>query len=519
MIGMFRIKENSRFKTLLFFLHFFASQAILSQLKNHSFSFFANPNKNEISHSSIKPFLETYQISIDTTNKSSLNKWKKKIFEESLLLVNEDQVRLTTDPLFNFSISPKNNVLGYMYSSNVRGFRITGDLTSKLSFETRFYENQFFYPDFLSQKALDRAEDENSIDAIAFGIGRAKKFKESGIDAGLANGYVSFSPIKGIIFQLGHGRHFFGNGYRSLLLSDYAPDYQYLSGQYHFFKGKLLYKHVHSKLYNLSRIPVSTTPESMLIPKSFGFNQLSFQATSALSFSIFEGTVFKAYNANYGTSNPHFSFYFPVMGAHFLAKDTSSSNSTIYGVNASYLLNKNIKLYTQFAFRSQSKVGAQFGIRNEFSVDQRKTISFLNLEFNYVPTSMYSVDSNNQFQQISHMGHELAHPLGSGFSEWVLKGQINYGRFFCRIGNTFVNIDRPVNNQHFANQVFTSNDLIEVVEKSNLINLNNSFGILINPATRMEFSIGHLSRSIDGIWDNYLFFSFRTYLKNDYFDQ
>ncbi|GIR58790.1 MAG: hypothetical protein CM15mP65_13710 [Crocinitomicaceae bacterium] len=137
-----------------------------------------------------------------------------------------------------------------------------------------------------------------TIDAIAFGIGRAKKFKEDGIDAGLANGYVSFSPAKGIVFQLGHGRHFFGDGYRSLLLSDYAPDYQYLSGQYHFFDGKLLYKHVHSKLYNLSRIPVATTPESMLIPKSFGFNQLSFQATSALSFSLFEGTVFKAYNAN-----------------------------------------------------------------------------------------------------------------------------------------------------------------------------------------------------------------------------
>ena len=37
---------------------------------------------------------------------------------------------------------------------------------------------------------------------------------------------------------------------------------------------------------------------------------------------------------------------------------------------------------------------------------------------------MYSVDSNNQFQQIRYKGHELAHPLGSGFSEWALKGQI-----------------------------------------------------------------------------------------------
>ena len=77
---------------------------------------------------------------------------EKKIFDESLLLVLEDQVRLTTDPLLNFSISPKKTTEGYLYSSNVRGFRITGDLTKKLSFETRFYESQFFYPDYLSQK-------------------------------------------------------------------------------------------------------------------------------------------------------------------------------------------------------------------------------------------------------------------------------------------------------------------------------------------------------------------------------
>ena len=519
MIGMFRTKENNGLKAFLFLFSLFTYQFILGQLKNHYFSFFSTPNSNEISHSSIKPFLETYQLLNDTNRKSNVSIWKRKFFDESLLLVLEDQVRLTTDPLLNFSISPKKTTEGYLYSSNVRGFRITGDLTKKLSFETRFYESQFFYPDYLSQKALDRAENENTIDAIAFGIGRAKKFKEDGIDAGLANGYVSFSPAKGMIFQLGHGRHFFGDGYRSLLLSDYAPDYQYLSGQYHFFDGKLLYKHVHAKLYNLSRIPVSTTPESMLVPKSFGFNQLSFQATPALSFSFFEGTVFKAYNANSGTSTPHFSYYFPVVGSHLLAIDSLSSNSSIYGLNFSYLLTKSMKIFTQFAVRSANKIGAQFGIRNEFSIDKRKTISFLNVEHNYVPTAMYAVDSNNQFQLFSHMGHELAHPLGSGFSEWAIKGQINYGRLFFRIGNTFVKIDSPGNNQPFADQVFTSNDLIEAVDKSNLINLNNSIGFLINTATRMEFSIGHLSRSLDGVWDNYLFFSFRTYLKNDYFDQ
>ena len=34
-----------------------------------------------------------------------------------------------------------------------------------------------FFIQFFVSKTLDRAEDENSIDAIAFGIGRAKKFR------------------------------------------------------------------------------------------------------------------------------------------------------------------------------------------------------------------------------------------------------------------------------------------------------------------------------------------------------
>jgi hypothetical protein len=43
--------------------------------------------------------------------------------------------------------------LDYRYYSNVRGFRISGDLVGNFSFETRFYENQFFYPIILREKS------------------------------------------------------------------------------------------------------------------------------------------------------------------------------------------------------------------------------------------------------------------------------------------------------------------------------------------------------------------------------
>ena len=89
------------------------------------------------------PYLESYQFNVDTTEIERDKKWKKKLLDESLLFINENQIRLTTDPLFNFTLGPQNAVKDFFYSSNVRGFRITGDVTSKLSFEKIKY--LYFY--------------------------------------------------------------------------------------------------------------------------------------------------------------------------------------------------------------------------------------------------------------------------------------------------------------------------------------------------------------------------------------
>ena len=266
----------------------------MSQIKNSSFSYFHSIDlKNNILHPSIIPYLETIQYQPIGTEKDSIgqefeekSKFVKKLFHESLIDVHEKDISLSVDPLFNFTVGPKNELEDYYYLFNVRGFRITGDITSKVSFETRFYESQFFYPDYLRERAKNRGTSDNTIDAIAFGVGRAKNFNNYGLDAGLANGYLSFSPMEKVNVQLGHGRHFFGSGYRSLLLSDYAPDYPYISGQYYLIDGKLLYKHVTAWLSNLHRMPSSNTVESLFTPKAANFNQLSFQPVEKLSFSF-----------------------------------------------------------------------------------------------------------------------------------------------------------------------------------------------------------------------------------------
>ena len=487
-----------------------------AQIKNTSFSKYYNFNNHvsSIKHSSIQPYLESHQINVDSNERKNRSKIGKKVFTESLLNIVENDVHLTADPLFNFTIGPKHNSGNYRYHANVRGFRITGDLGNNISFETRFYENQFLYPDFLKEKSVSRSNPSQGIDGIAFGLGRAKNFEDFGNDASLANGYFSYSPSKYLNFQIGHGRHFFGDGYRSHLMSDYAPDYPYISGQYYLFNKKLLYKHVTAWMRNLNRIPAASTPEALFIPKSTSFNQLSFSPNAKFSIAIFEGGVYQSYELQNGNINPDLSFYSPIIGTKLIDIDTV--NNIIYGFNGAYNLFINLKIYNQIAIKYPSKsYGFQLGIiwDNPFKIEN----SFLNFEWNNSPTSLYSMQEGQQFQSYSHLGHELAHPMGAGFQEFLFRGQLSYKLLFIRFNYNYA---KMINN-YSGNEIFEflDNQLFNIILDNRRLFLNTNVGVMLNKATNMELSIGHLTRIKNNLAENYIFLSWRTYLKNDYFDQ
>lgn len=503
-------------KSILLGLNLITTVFFYSQNKNISFSNYYNLSKDfsSLKHSSIQPFLESHLIISDTVEKSNRSKIGKKIFSESLLNVVENDVHLTADPLFNFTIGPKHASGNFRYNSNVRGFRITGDLGNNISFETRFYENQFLYPDYLKEKSLSRSHLSQGIDGIAFGLGRSKNFKDFGNDASLANGYLSYSPSKFLNFQIGHGRHFFGDGYRSHLISDYAPDYPYISGQYFLFDEKLLYKHVTAWMRNLTRIPAASTPEALFIPKSTSFNLLSYSPNDKISFSVFEGGVYQSFDMQNGNMNPDLTFFSPIIGTKLI--DIDSVNNIIYGFNCSYNIFKNLKIYNQVAVKEKFLAnGFQLGLRwiNPFKLEN----SFLNMEWNTSPTSLYSMQEGQENQSYSHLGHELAHPMGAGFQEYLLRGQISFKLLYLRFNYNFT----KMKDNYSANEVFEAlnNQLFDIISSKTRLFLNTNIGIMLNKSTNMELSLGHLTRIKNNFVENYIFLSWRTNLKNDYFDQ
>ena len=516
MIGILKtmLSKKTILKHALIYSSFCLINPFIAQIKNKSFSSNYIIPYNKVSHSSIQPYLESSQYFLDSTTTKDRMKLGNKIFEHSLLNVNQDDIQITADPLFNFTLGPTNNDLDYRYYNNVRGFRITGDLSGNFSFETRFYENQFFYPLYLQEKSSQRANPQMGVDGIAYGIGRAKRFKDYGHDASLANGYLSFSPISEINFQIGHGRHFFGDGYRSLLISDYAPDYPYISGQYFLFDKKILYKHVTSWMKNLERIPAASTPEALFIPKSTSFNQLSYCPNNRFTISLFEGGVYQSFNDQNGVISPDLSFFLPIMGTKAIDADTT--NNIIYGFNWSFLFFDNLKIYNQIALKSFNfSNGFQLGIKwfNPLKISN----SFLNIEWNMAPSGLYSMSQGQVNQSYSHLGHELAHPLGSGFQELLIRGQFCYKNTFLRFNYNYANFITGFS----GNEIFEplENLLFSISSENNRWFLTTNVGIMLNKATNMEISIGHITRIYNSLAENYIFLSWRTNLKNDYFDQ
>ena len=513
MIGILKnvLANKKILKIAIIHIYFLLVHSFGAQIKNSSFSSNYCLPFNKVSHSSIQPYLESSQYFSDTSTTEDRTKLENKIFENSLLDIVQDDIHITADPLFNFTLGPENNDLDYRYYSNVRGFRISGDLSDNFSFETRFYENQFFYPLYLQEKSKQRANS-NGIEGIAYGIGRAKSFKGNGHDASLANGYLSYSPISEINFQIGHGRHFFGDGYRSLLISDYAPDYPYICGQYFLFDKKILYKHVTSWMKNLERIPVSSTPEALFIPKSTSFNQLSYSPNKRFSISLFEGGVYKSFDSQKGVISPDLSFFLPIMGTKAIDLDTI--NNIIYGFNWSFKFLDNFKIYNQIAFKSGNfSNGFQLGLKWINPLNTSK--SFINIEWNSCPLSLYSMNESQINQSYSHLGHELAHPLGSGFQELLIRGQFSYKMSFFRFNYNY----SIMGENYSGNEVFQPRILFSSPLDNSRLFLNTNIGIMLNKATNMEISIGHITRIYNSLAENYIFLSWRTNLKNDYFDQ
>ncbi|MBK7966885.1 MAG: hypothetical protein IPK10_17575 [Bacteroidetes bacterium] len=448
----------------------------------------------------------------------------RKIFTEHLLQVEEEDFRLYLDPVFEF-LGGQDQENDRNFHTNTRGVWASGSIGKRFGFNATFYENQSFFPLYLDSAARKSR--------VVPGQGRVKKFETSAFDYAFSTGTINFQLNKHFTFEFGQDRHFIGDGYRSLLLSDNAFHYPYFKIITDFWK--IRYVNLFMQLRNLERI--DQNDEYPFQSKYASMHYLDVDIGKHLTVGLFESVIWHADSTaprgfDIGYMNP-FIFLRPVEFS------IGSPDNVLMGLNLKVKLNSKNLLYGQvmldeFLFDNvvsnkgwwANKQGIQAGFKS-VDVFGVKTL-FLQGELNYVRP--YTYQHRDELGSYSHHRGALAHPLGANFWEMVGIDKYTYKRwnFDARLSYAEVGYDSSGSNwgqniflsyntrvQEFGNEVGQG-----LKTKLMWANLNISF--LLNPNNRMNVFVNVASRSAvqPNKTENTILIQggFRTNLFNRYYD-
>lgn len=297
---------------------------------------------------------------------------------------------------------------------NTRGMEIRGMIDRKVSFYTFFTDNQALLPSYVMAFRTQRLVIPNE--------GFNKNFKTNGVDFLSARGAFNFNITKHIALQFGHDRNFIGNGYRSLVLSDFASPYTFLK--------------LNTKVWKLNYMNLFTemnaqyTIGDRLYPKKYmAFHHLSLNLLKNLNIGVFESIAFAGRGKD-TTKHGQFDLTYlnPIIFYRSVEQQLGSSDNALLGMDIKWNFLKHFSLYGQllldeFVFREilagdgwwANKQALQMGMKY-INVAGIKNLDIQG-EMNIVRPFTYA--HKNGYTSYTHYNQPLAHPLGANFVEMI----------------------------------------------------------------------------------------------------
>ena len=308
----------------------------------------------------------------------------------------------------DFKLSSKEN---NAYLSTGFGLQCDVNLHPKISLFSRYIYRSGQVSEYVRSSIHNRG--------TVRGIGNAEdsigKFKIHDFDFNL-----SAVLSKYFLVSFGNGKNFWGDGHRSLLLSDFAPSYPYIRIESEFWKIK------YTNLYSAHR------DHYYFDKKQYKFSSshlLSCNILNGLNFSVFESVVWAAKDS-LNRRNFDVNYLNPIIFFRPIEYNIGSSDNSFFGVNLKATIFKKHILYSQLILDEflleeirnnngwwANKYGFQFGYKS-FDLFEINGLGF-QLEFNSVRPFTYSHLSS--LQNYGNANHSLAHPLESNFREFLTR--------------------------------------------------------------------------------------------------
>lgn len=468
-------------------------------------------NQDSTLHTSWKPLI--YRDSSVSIKSGSW--FHRKFFNEHLVQVEQKDFNLNVDIIFDEYIGfskritrppPRGNqdpVTGNNPMMNTRGYELSGNVSDKFYFETSFYENQGRFGGYVdSFIRLNRVIPGQSVfKNIGDGLG---------FDFSISQSRLMYKPSKHFLFDLGYGRNFIGDGYRSLLMSDWAYNYPYLKTSINL--GKLQYNFMWAQHISDRNINFNNDEEQFRKWSQTFF--IDWKATKRLSISLFESVMWPDQDSMRRADRSAW-IASPVIFLHGSKSPSGVQNNVIIGTNLKYNIFNRTHIYGQFAVSqsgdftsSEKRYAVQAGIRSGdlFNI---KNLSGL-LEFNAVRPYMYATNLLNT--NYASLKQSLAHPRGANFKEGLLLADYSYKHWYLRF-QTFItkygadsssavnygnDIFKPVSTQTQTSDFKTGQGL-----PTNIFYADLKLAYILNPATNLRLETGFTYRNEKSSQFNY----------------
>jgi hypothetical protein len=292
-------------------------------------------------------------------------------------------------------------------SLNSRGLTARGLIGKKLGFSAFITENQERGPLFFQQQVA-------RFRAVP-GVGFYKPFKSSGVDYFDARGYITFPAVKNYIdVQFGYDKNFIGNGYRSLLLSDWGNSYLFLK------LNTKIWKFNYQNIFMELMPQFKKSGDTLLDRKYAAMHHLSMNVTKWLNVGLFEGVIF-------GRKNRFdFQYLNPVIFYRHIEGTVGSPDNAVAGLDFKANIAHRAQLYGQLLLDEfilseikntpsswVNKWGIQAGVKYIDAFGVRNLD--VQLELNRVRPFTYA--HKDTISNYTHYNQPLAHPLGANFQE------------------------------------------------------------------------------------------------------
>ncbi|MDD4148845.1 MAG: hypothetical protein PHE33_02340 [Bacteroidales bacterium] len=279
---------------------------------------------------------------------------------------------------------------------------------------------------------------------------------------------ITYAPYDFLTLELANSRLFYGDGYRSFLLSDFASNYPYFKLETSFLSIK------YSCVWAVHK---SFTKSTSVIDELSYFSQNKFDVVHYLDWKIGKRFNLGLFEAIITVKDDFFDFEYlnPIIFFRPVEFSLGSEDNAVFGTNMKFIINDRNALYGQFVLDDvivgqlindirhntnpdytgeygwfANKWAAQFGFKS-YDIFKIKNLDVFT-EFNIARPYIYSHSISKQ--NYSHSAQALAHPLGANFVESVSGISYLGKRFIIDAKLMYAIVGADSTNTHFGQDIY-----------------------------------------------------------------